>query len=651
MASLLADTALLSSAKRVDEFASDILWDDYQVLTAHFNRMREELNQLRQAWGGKPVLASLEAAAIFLNMEACRIYFEARPDPETQEGIVYESISRLGWREEDGAILIGCGPDYRNKLAGSAERFACVQALVWELVIPLNPANLPDGPFKAYLRDADLLDFAGVGNEPKSDISKIDLEPERGEGPAKGKPFEPVLFYKQILKRGKTACIVSTYAKRLTIDGVTIFQNIDKFPPINGPQLINGVNAWWKYFVPEFYKQPQGRSPLPLNLGLMWWAHRLEESVGSPERIYKPIVPIYAELGPIADPSISVTFAFNYYKFPRGRVDFEFEVGGRIYQGITSSPEFQKQFAHPISAQSFDEMVRDKQTGGTTFFFSTIKKQLDAARSNPATNRLTILEGKVMGLEAELADLLKVPRLFPPVKVADVRRQHLERFRAGILDSIKGKPERQVRGANFALRELLDVNYQVLLTPPADPAEIDRLFIARQFRQWIESQVNRYDQWERSGRKSGPDWSLLGFATREAQSEALDALRTSIEPRFEQIARWFSWLAARNGDVGSDLRNTQLRRHLAVRMGNELVFSRAADFGDGGEADGGESEEAVDPPIGRECLSYRAFIQPFVEGQLAALITLQLDPVARPDNIPGDRELTALCDRYNLRPS
>src|ERR1017187_1482136 len=190
-ASLLADSALLSDPKVVADLAADLLWDGYEPLTVHFRRLQGDLCELGRLWGGKPVLASLEAAAIFLNMEACRIFFDPRPsDPNTQEGVVYESISSIGWREENGVVLIGCGPEYRHSLSDSPERFAQVQALVWELVVPLNPAHLSDGPFKSYLRDADLLDFAGVGNEPKSDVSRIDLEPSKEDVPAKGKPFE-----------------------------------------------------------------------------------------------------------------------------------------------------------------------------------------------------------------------------------------------------------------------------------------------------------------------------------------------------------------------------------------------------------------------------------------------------------------------------
>jgi hypothetical protein len=654
LASLLADPVLLASPEVVDDFAADVLWDDYAVLTRLHRRTREELERCQKEWAGRPVFASLESAAVFLNMEACRIYFEPQqPAADTQEGIVYDSIARLGWREENGAVLIGCGPGYPQRLADAAERFGCVQGLVWELVIPLNPANLAESPFRAFLHEADLLDFAGVGNEPKSDVSRIDLEPAaRDEGPQKGKPFEPVLFFKQILKRGKTACIVSTYAKRLTIDGFNIFQNIDKFAPVNAPQLINGVNTWWKYFVPEFYKNPQGPSPLPLNLGLMWWAPRLAESVGTPERIFKAIVPIYSELGPIADPSISRTFAFNYYKFPRGKVDFEFVVGGKVYEGICASPEFQKQFNNPVSRQSFDEMVSDRVTGGTSYFFTALKQQLDAARASPTTNRLALVEAKVKTLETDLADLLKTPRLFPPAKVVDVRREMLERFRTGLLDSLKGKPEKQVSEINYALREFLDVPYQVLHPPPADDAEIDRQFILRQYRQWADHQLARYDQWERSGRHARPDWSLLGLPTREAFRECLDALRASVEGSADELARWLARLAQQTQTANSDLRNTQMRRHLAVRMANELVSSRTGDLDfSSEETETPTEEEAVSPPIGRECLTYRAFIRPFIEGQLAAFLSLRIDPTKRPDDLPGDKELAVLCERHRLRPA
>lgn len=652
-ASLLSDPVLLSDAQVAAQFAAEILWDGCEALTRHYQRMRDELAGLQSLWAGKPVLASLEASALFLNMEACRIFFDPPPaNRETQEGVVHSAIARIGWREERGTILIGCGPEYPRSLASTPEKFACVQALVWELVVPLNPANLPDRPFKSYLRDADLLDFAGVGNEPKSDVSRVDLLPPPTDGtPPKGRPFEPVLFYKQIVKRGKTACIVSTYAKRLTIDGFNIFQNIDKYPPVNAPQLINGIETWWKYFVPEYHRTRAGRSPLPLNLGLMWWAPRLAESAGTPERIFKAVVPIYGELGVLADPAVAVTFAFNYYKFPRGRLEEEFTPESRLYRGITASPEFQRQFSHPDSLQSFEEMARDKETGGTDFFFATLKRQLESARANPATNRLALLEARAAAFETEIVDLLKAPRLFPAAKVVDVRRQNLERLRTAILEAVKGKPERQMRELNHALRELLDINYQVLLNPPSDPAEVDRPFIGRQFRQWVDSQVARFDSWERSGRRNGPDWTLLGLGTREAVNDSLDALRASVEHRHGDMARWMSRIVGQCGRVSSDLRNSQLRRHLAVRMGNELVSGRggAEDAAEDDPDTGGE--EPLSPPIGRECLTYRAFMRPFVEEQLQALIALRLDPMMRPENIPGDKELGELCDQYHLRPS
>jgi hypothetical protein len=295
-------------------------------------------------------------------------------------------------------------------------------------------------------------------------------------------------------------------------------------------------------------------------------------------------------------------------------------------------------------------MVADRATGGTGYFFVTIKKQLEAARANPESNRLSILEARVGALETGITDLLNAPKLFPPVKVVDIRREHLERFRAGLLESLKGKPEKQVRELNHALREFLDVPYQVLLTPPADEAEINRQFIARQYRQWIDSQLARFDQWERTGHKTRPDWSLLGLTTREAFSDTLDALRASLDGQLDEMARWLARLVAQSKAANSDFRNTQLRRHLAVRLANELVSSQAADFAAATDEPEAAGDEAVSPPIGRECLTYRAFIRPFLEGQLAAFIALKLDPVKRPDQ-PGDRELAALCGRYNLRPN
>jgi hypothetical protein len=467
------------------------------------------------------------------------------------------------------------------------------------------------------------------------------------EGAVKGVPFKPLLFFSKVFKRGKTGCIVSTFAKRMSVDGFNIFQNVDGFPAVNAHQLINGIESWWKYLVPEYYRNSSGRSPLPLNLGLMWWAKRLNEGVGNPKAVYPAIEPIVKELGRVGDPAVALTFAFNYYKFPRGRMLDE--IKPKTFEDVASAPEFKRQFNNSTSIESYQEMIQDRATGGTGYFFVTIKKQLEAARANPDSNRLSILEGRVGTLETGLTDLLGEPKLFPPVKIVDIRREHLERFRHGLLESLKGKSEKQVREINHALREFLDVPYQVLLTPPGDEAEINRQFISRQYRQWIDSQLARFDLWERTGRKTRPDWSLLGLTTREAFGDTLDALRASIDQELDEMALWLARLAGQSKNANSDLRNTQLRRHLAVRMANQLVSSRTADFA-ADDGDSGEGDEGSSPPIGRECLTYRSFIRPFVEGQLAAFISLQLDPVKRPDQA-GDKELAALCGRYNLRPN
>jgi hypothetical protein len=651
LASLLADPVLLSGPEVVDAFAGEILWDASPVLQEYYTKMRAQLRALHQVAENRPVFCTMEAGIILLNMAACDIYFrETPPDADSKEGVLYPIIAKLGYRVEDTRVLIGCGGAYAQRLATSSEHFAFVQGLVWELVVPLNQDHLPETPFKDFLRYSDMLDFAGVGNEAKGDVSRILVHGQGAggeEGAVKGVPFKPLLFFSKVFKRGKTGCIVSTYAKRMSVDGFNIFQNVDGFPAVNAHQLINGIESWWKYLVPEYYRTSNGRSPLPLNLGLMWWAKRLNEGVGNPKAVYPAIEPVVKELGRIGDPAVALTFAFNYYKFPRGRM-LE-EIQAKTFEAVASAPEFKRQFNNSTSLESYQEMVADRVTGGTGYFFVTIKKQLEAARANPESNRLSILEAKVGTLQTGITDLLNAPKLFPPVKVVDIRREHLERFRTGLLESIRGKPEKQVREINYALREFLDVPYQVLLTPPSDESEINRQFISRQYRQWIDSQLARFDQWERAAHKARPDWSLLGLTTREAFSDTLDALRASIEGQLDDMARWLARLVNQSKTANSDFRNTQLRRHLAVRMANELVSSQATDLAAAAD-DPGAGDESLSPPIGRECLTYRAFIRPFIEGQLAAFISLQLDPVKRPDQ-PGDKELAALCGRYNLRPN
>src|SRR5205085_12457577 len=77
---------------------------------------------------------------------------------------------------------------------------------------------------------------------------------------------EPLLLTR-VLKRGKTASIVASYASSLRIDAFLLLNRADRHPsqPI---QLATGLSAWWRFFDATYnaHAAPPQRPPLPLYL-------------------------------------------------------------------------------------------------------------------------------------------------------------------------------------------------------------------------------------------------------------------------------------------------------------------------------------------------------------------------------------------------
>ncbi len=672
-ASLLSEKVLVSDLGLVEKFAALIFWDANSVLTEYYNKMKKAKSLYSKKFGNKPVYCTIPVASLLLDMDSCKMYFEPVPSnakSDDKERMIHDKVPRLAYTESEDSILIGLDNNLPDKLVQSAEDYALFQGLVWELIIPLNPDNLPQTPFKEFLQESDILDFPGVGNERAGEATQIDLEPdsaisavtenndqsvESSEIRKKGIPFEAKLFFLQILKRGKTSSIVSTYAKRCNIDGFCIFQNLDGYPPVNSQQLITGINTWWKYFIPDYYRDQNAPCPLPLNVALLWWALMINQAPNNAATILGSKEANYKTLGIIADPEVSTTFALNYHRFSRGKIHRKFDKETELYKTIRNEEAFLKQFGadvQSVSINSFEAMVDDFNTGGADYFFTRLKEQILTARQNPDSNRINLLNKKLEDTCRKITDLLNTGKLFPPKKQVDIRKINLTDFSQGLEAQVKGNSEKAITEINHVLREYLDINYQALMPIPNDIKGITKNFVDRQLRQWINKQLARYDNWEAGGRKGIINWSKLGIGNREQFRDYLDALRLSIEKTFEETAQWLIKLI-RTHKARLDLLNIDLRRHLAVRLSNEIVYSHTSiqneEF-----TDHSDDEDLFLPKFktvtGKDCLSYKLFIKPFVETQLKRFINLRLTPVLRPDDIPGDDEIVGLCKEYELLP-
>jgi hypothetical protein len=646
--SLLADSILVSDPEIADEFAARLFWNGSALFTERYFALRSLHERLMRAWEGRPVYASLPVTSLLLDMQSCVNAFppkDGRADPDTREGRQRRLSQALGYRIIGDRVLLGSGPSYAAKLGSTAEEYANLQGLVWELVIPINLDHLNPGPFRELLTDADLLDFPGVGRDEKNETNRLNVQPALFPAAKAEQDCTPQRFYSDIVKRGKTASIVATYSRRLTVDSFSILQNIDKDEPSNHAtdQLTNGVRTWLRNMAPGF-TEGAGQPPegVSLNLGLTFWGEFVDQSKPDRAANFEMRRKFYGKLGVISDPGVATVFALNYHwiKSPRVKFTQPFKRGTELFERVVAETEFQRLFRKPVSVESLQVMTDDLEqggSGGADFMFGKLREQVAArpaaeraARFGPVTRRLT----------TTLKSLLGWRHLQAPRDESDTRIQELDAFVARLQGAIQNRGEADVRIASHALRELLNVDPEGLSLPATGRDGLTSGYVEKLFNEWKNRQVQRYDEWIRRGCTGEPDWSRLGVKNREDIDRVLEALITSLgrQPTAEVAA-----LAQRCWDTipGRDEHRQQhLRRYLAIEMTNRLLYKspekraavtvwRAA------------GSRTVTAPTGVATPAYASFIGPFVERQLGA-IKRHLTPVVLRPPLHGDAGLETI---------
>lgn len=644
---LLSDPLLIGDPQAADDFAAEIFWGSSPVFTARFKAMRGLHDQLVREWAGRPVFASLPASSLLLDMAACVNAFKPRQGADTREGKQQRLIEALGYRVVNDQIQVGCGPEYNVRLGLSAEQFSNFQGLVWELVIPVNVENLVPSPFLDLVSEADLLDFPGVGRDEKNETNRLNADPKR-LGESKGQPCTIESFYSEVVKRGKTASIVATYSRRLTIESFAILQNIDKDEPSNHAtdQIANGIRTWLRNMAPEFVEgtgeRPRGVS---LNLGLTFWGEFVDQSKPDRALNFEMRKKFYGKLGVLADPDVTTIFALNYHWMKGPRVHFTqpFRRGAPLYERVVSESEFQRMFRNPISRQSLAEMTEDPAgngSGGADFLFRQLTEQV---RSLGAEARAARFQPVIERLRQTLQSLLAWRHLRRPQVDTDNRVEEIDAFILRTRAAIETQLEAGVRRASYALTQLLDVDPESIVLPPLGRPGLTADYIGKLFTEWKNRQVRHYDDWTVRGKSSEPDWSTLGFTERDQVESILEALIACV-PRavLDSIAA----LASRAWDTipGPDSHRQQhLRRYIAMEMTNRLVYKSP-----------GERRPTIARPAsvpaqarGEETAAYAAFIGPFVDGQLAAT-KKHLTPVVLRPPLIGDDTLEDTLSRAGV---
>jgi len=643
---LLSDPILIGDPQAADDFAAEVFWCSSPIFTARFKAMRALHDQLVREWGDRPVFASLPAAALLLDMAASVNAFKPRHLPETREGKQQRLIDALGFRVVDDHIQLGCGPEYSSRLGSSAEQFSNFQGLVWELIIPVNVGNLSPSPFLDLIAEADLLDFPGVGRDEKNETNRLNADPKR-LGASSGQPCTVESFYSEIVKRGKTASIVATYSRRLSIDAFSILQNIDKDEPSNHAtdQIANGIRTWLRNMAPEFVEGAGERpSGVFLNLGLTFWGEFVDQSKPDRALNFEMRKKFYGKLGVLADPAVTTIFALNYHwmKGPRVKFTQPFRKGAPLYERVTSEQEFQRMFRNPVSRQSLEEMTEDvagNESGGADFLFRQLGEQVRTLGAEARSARFT---AAVEQLRQTLQSLLAWRHLRKPVADTDNRIEEIDAFLTRSRIAIENRTEAGVRRASYALSELLGVNPESIVLPPLGRPGLTADYVGKLFNEWRNRQVRRYDEGMLGGKSNEPEWSGLGFTRRDQIERFLEALINCL-PR--AVLQAIATMAIRAWDTipGPDSHRQQhLRRYLALEMTNRLVY----------KSPGERPPPAIRPPAsplarGSATAAYAAFIGPFLDGQLVAT-KKHLTPVVLRPPLVGDDTLEKILSGVEL---
>lgn len=648
---LLADNILISDPKIADELAGMLFWNNSRIFTERYNAMRKLYNELMAAWGGRPVFASLPVTSLLLDMQSCVNAFARNTGTDSREGKQKALISALGYKLDGDRVVLGCGDGYSHRLGASDEQFANFQGLVWELVIPVNVGNLRVGAFRSLLEKSDLLDFPGVGKDEKNEIKRLNASPDLFPDTRPEQNCTPQRFYSDIVKRGKTASIVATYSRRLSVDSFTILQNLDTEEPSNHAvdQITNGVRTWLRNMVPGF-TEGAGSRPVGvfLNLGLTFWGKFVEEA--NPDRhenFGMSRKKYYDKLGVISDPEVSTVFALNYHWLKISRVKFTkpFKRGAKLYERVVAEPEFQRLFKNPVSVRSLEEMTDDLErggSGGADFLYEQLRLQVETLAADTRQNRFAPIIDR---LEKSLQSLLAWRHLKKPHTEEDTRTEQLDAFVKRLHAAIERKPEPDVRLASHALRELLNVDPESIALPANGRNGLTSAFIEKLFNEWRNRQLTRYDEWARGAAPSGPDFGRLGARDRDDIALFLEAMVTSFERKtFTDIAQ----LGQRAYDTipgRTEHRQQHLRRYLAIEMTNRLLYKiPGRKAGQAAPRFRSDAKREVEP-TGMATPAYASFIGPFVGGQIAG-IKQHLTPVVLRPPLHGDAALdTLLPDR------
>lgn len=640
---LLNDMILLASAEAVEALTAALLWGGSTFTTARYNELRTLLEKVERDFGGREIMASMEAAMLLVDMNSGVDGFDNH-SRETKQGARTGRARTMGANIESDGVKIGCGGNYRRPLGGSAENYAGWQALVWEIVLPVNLDNLPPTAARELLEQTDLLDFPGVGREPVNETTRIEFHAD-GMRQGNGEELLPKHFFERVLKRGRTTSIVANYARRMNIDAFAILQSLDGSTPPSEDmvgQVLDGCKAWRRHggFDETEYREARG-SRLPLAFVLTFWGKKMRDfAAGNATNFRDGVSKWYRNFGFVASGETSVAFALNYHWFGIPETELgDFKVGSPLYEGIVNEPDFQRLFASPESRASFDQMISDRESGGLSHFLITVTSWFKDRDDGWRERRFERLREDTAN---KLERALSWRHLIPERQLDDNRPNVLRAFRRRLLDGAADADATGLRDVLHALLYLFDVDANAVAPGARGGEPFGAADVERWFGQWKSDKLSEFDAAQTADEPGDIDWARLQFATREQLSELMESWVSVLGTEIcGSIADRINRQAALIPAEGEGARE-RLKRLIATELTNRLIYFDPA------YPDHPVRTLPVDPHADYEGLpaavrrsARRDILLQVLFGQIEALVLHAAPRLERPA-LPGDQELLSL---------
>jgi len=537
----------LRSAVSLDEVrrsAMRLLWDDRSGLTRLFSDLEAAKSRYDVKFGGVPIRCSLDVAALLLNIETFSVLnaVDGQADAGVGHQAIVDAVSAVKFERRADCVVIGHSGE---PLFDDAYAFGLFQGLVWCIDVPLRADFIRDrSQSVAELLDRfDLYDLPGVARAEsgvRDSLIRPDVE-----------TTDSAQLLAEVLKRGKTASIVTRFAVERRFDAALILVNTDS-PPSKPQQLQSGVAAIWNGIDPG--RKPDARSKAPTFLNLTFFGKSAEEWTRakiSPSGL-KGIGKWQSGMPLLSNPDLVTLFFTDYPHLTSSRSQIEPEAIDKLLGRLEDDSWVKSNFPAGPSRESLTRALHDED-GGVSHMLSALNSQL----SEPASRQFidAALERGASAL-SRLTDLAR-----PQLDGASER----ERAAIGALDhSIR--MTLRTGGADAAektrrhIDEAFGVRANNLSRLPRNwgSKKTLREYLGTQISAWAEDSTVRQ--------------ALTAVGVPEADQPALIA---AFSDSIDQ-GRIVDWLSEFLPNAPTIQQSDTLRRKLAIAITNEMGGGRDA---------------------------------------------------------------------------